>query len=292
MEIYQLKYFVEVAKKENMNHVTRDLGISTPALSKAIALLESELGVLLFERQGKRLKLNQNGKAFLARSSHILDLIQEATIETKATPNTLNVTIAGREIFLGLIALPLIHSLRKKYLDVQTNFLNCTGEEALKNAANGNCDFAIATQKPPESFAQKMIFEFEMVTCLGKNHPLYPQVKKGHVFPISKIMEETFVAPNSIIYGEMGGSISFDGWRDDIHPRKIKFVTSSLQLILDLVQSGEALAYLPKFYVERMELEYIRIRGCKFNCNKQIYLSTSKHEKIGWIANAISSFKM
>lgn len=292
MEIYQLKYFVEVAKKENMNHVTRDLGISTPALSKAISLLESELGVQLFERQGKRLKLNSKGKAFLMKSSQILDLIQEAAAVTKSTPSQLNVTIAGGEIFLGTIFLPLIQSLRRMYPDIQVNFVNCTEDEALKHAANGNCDFAITTQRPPDHFAQKQIFEFEMVACLGINHPLYAQVQKGKIFPISQVIQEAFVAPNTIIYGELGGGLSYDGWRDDIHPRNIKFVTSSLQLILDIVHSGEAIAYLPKFYADKMELARIKISGCKFKCLSQVYLSTTKQQKIGWVANALSNFKI
>ncbi len=292
MEIYQLRYFVEVAKRENMNHVTRDLGVSTPALSKAISLLESELGIQLFDRFGKRLKLSQSGKAFLNKAGAILDLIQEATVATKRTPSTLNVTVAGRELFLGLVGIPFIERLRQKFPEVQISFIDSSGEDALKSAANGNSDFAISTQKPPVSFAQKQVYEFEMITCLSKNHPLHKQVKSGQVFSISKITEQAFVAPNAIVYGNMGARTSYDGWRDDIHPRKIRYVTSSLKLISDLVQSGAAIAYLPKFYAEQMDFERIKIRGCEFSCEQKVYLSTAKHEKIGWISNAIFSFKM
>lgn len=69
-------------------------------------------------------------------------------------------------------------------------------------------------------------------------------------------------------------------------------ITSSLQLITSLVHSGECIAYLPKFFEDKMGFEQIKISHCEFNCEQNIYLSTSKHEKIGWISNVLSGFKL
>ena len=50
MEIHQLKYFICVAKLESISKAATTLHLSQPALSKSIAKLEDELGVLLFDR--------------------------------------------------------------------------------------------------------------------------------------------------------------------------------------------------------------------------------------------------
>ena len=55
IDLTKLHYFVVVAKYENLTEASKELHISQPALSKAIANLEDDLGISLFYRQGKRL---------------------------------------------------------------------------------------------------------------------------------------------------------------------------------------------------------------------------------------------
>ena len=63
MELFQLRYFLTVAKYENFSKAADELLVSQPSISKAIMQLEQELGVQLFDRNGKRIKLNNAGKA-------------------------------------------------------------------------------------------------------------------------------------------------------------------------------------------------------------------------------------
>ena len=65
MELYQLKYFVQVAKLESISKAACVLHLSQPALSKTIIKLEEELGTQLFDRRGKRIYLNDRGRFFL-----------------------------------------------------------------------------------------------------------------------------------------------------------------------------------------------------------------------------------
>ena len=78
MELTQLKYFLEAAKTENLSQAARNLHISQPSLSKAIQKLEEELGAPLFHRDGRRLRLNQNGKAFLEKTAPAVAQLQAA----------------------------------------------------------------------------------------------------------------------------------------------------------------------------------------------------------------------
>ncbi|GCF07719.1 LysR family transcriptional regulator [Dictyobacter arantiisoli] len=65
MDLLQLKYFQTVARHEHMTHAAEELSIAQPSLSKMIARLEEELGVQLFERRGRQIRLNDFGKIFL-----------------------------------------------------------------------------------------------------------------------------------------------------------------------------------------------------------------------------------
>ena len=61
MELYQLKYFLYAAKYENISKAAQALRVSQPSISRAVASLEKELQVELFERQGKRILLTRAG---------------------------------------------------------------------------------------------------------------------------------------------------------------------------------------------------------------------------------------
>lgn len=62
MDTHQLRSFIEVSKCENMSLAAEELGVSQPSLSQSIRKLESSLGVDLFDRRGRSIRLNENGK--------------------------------------------------------------------------------------------------------------------------------------------------------------------------------------------------------------------------------------
>lgn len=72
MELLPLIYFKTVAYYENMSTAAKQLHITQPALSKSIAQLEGSLGVQLFDRNGRSVKLNRYGRFFLERAEQIL----------------------------------------------------------------------------------------------------------------------------------------------------------------------------------------------------------------------------
>lgn len=74
MKLQQLRYLVEVARHDlNVSEAAQALHTSQPGVSKQIKLLEDELGVVVFERSGKRLSsVTEPGKAILAIAARIL----------------------------------------------------------------------------------------------------------------------------------------------------------------------------------------------------------------------------
>ena len=61
MTLNQLRYFLAVAEHENYRRAAEKLYISQPSLSRSISSLEAELGVLLFDKNGRGIELTKEG---------------------------------------------------------------------------------------------------------------------------------------------------------------------------------------------------------------------------------------
>lgn len=110
MELYQLKYFLYAAKYENISKAAQALRVSQPSISRAVASLEKELQVELFERQGKRILLTRAGLTFREQISPILWKLEGLGDEMK------KVQKGGDTIRLNAMSVvPLLSGIIKKF---------------------------------------------------------------------------------------------------------------------------------------------------------------------------------
>ncbi|MEY8585148.1 LysR family transcriptional regulator [Ligilactobacillus animalis] len=95
MNLKQIDYALEAAKTLNFNQAAQNLFISQPALSYQIKELENEIGFLIFERQGKSIKLTAAGRQFCQRLTNIKRQLTEAIEQGQnfATRYAENITI-------------------------------------------------------------------------------------------------------------------------------------------------------------------------------------------------------
>ena len=93
MELGQIKYFILVARLQNMSKAAQALGIAQPTLSRSITGLERELGTQLFDRSGKKLTLNERGKHFLESAQRAVDELDNAVASAKGGLADSTVTI-------------------------------------------------------------------------------------------------------------------------------------------------------------------------------------------------------
>lgn len=79
MNLYHLRYFQTLAHLEHYTKAAEALGITQPSLSHAISLLEGELGVKLFEKEGRNVVLTRYGKLFLDDIERAINIIDESS---------------------------------------------------------------------------------------------------------------------------------------------------------------------------------------------------------------------
>ena len=78
MEIRNITTFVRVAELQSFSRAAEQLGYSQSAVTVQIRQLEQELGLLLFERIGKQVRLTENGSRFVLRALDILNAVDAA----------------------------------------------------------------------------------------------------------------------------------------------------------------------------------------------------------------------
>lgn len=85
MNLYHLRYFATLAHLEHYTKAAEILSITQPSLSHAIASLEKELGVKLFEKEGRNVVLTKCGQAFLIDVEQALDMIDSSVNKLQMT---------------------------------------------------------------------------------------------------------------------------------------------------------------------------------------------------------------
>ncbi|SEK99551.1 LysR substrate binding domain-containing protein [Paenibacillus sp. cl141a] len=144
MEMLQLKYFVTVARLEHMTKAAEELHIAQPALSKTISRLEENLGVPLFERQGRQIRLNPYGRAFLAKATAALQLLEEGRREVE--------DLAGLEHGRIHLALSNMEQLReplrlflREHPKVNFHIIQSSMEDMVQTIEHNEVDFFLTS---------------------------------------------------------------------------------------------------------------------------------------------------
>ena len=143
MEIEQLKQFDTIARLGTMTAAARELNITQPALSRSIARLESELGIQLFERQGKRIALRSEGEHVLEYTRTILRderLLRMAVDEVRSREGALTVATVAPAPLWRLTALcverlpgQLLTSKMMSQSDMERAIINCEVDLAISS---------------------------------------------------------------------------------------------------------------------------------------------------------------
>ena len=85
MNLYHLRYFVTLAHLEHYTKAAEILAITQPSLSHAISSLEKELGVKLFEKDGRNVVLTKCGQAFLTDVEQSLEMLDSSVNRLQMT---------------------------------------------------------------------------------------------------------------------------------------------------------------------------------------------------------------
>lgn len=143
-EYYRIFYYA--AKYGNLTQAAEVLHGSQPNLSRAIRLLEEELGCVLFVRSNRGMSLTPEGERLYSRVRAAVEQIQSAENEIQNAVKMQEgcITIGVSETALRMLVLPVLGVFKKKYPGVHIRILNNLTAQAIESAGKGLVDFAVA----------------------------------------------------------------------------------------------------------------------------------------------------
>ena len=145
VEFRLLKYFLAVAREENITKAANVLHITQPTLSRQLAQLEEDLNVKLFIRGKRSIVLTNEGMLLRRRAEEIIDLVdktQKELLEQEANIDG-TITIGYGELYAVDILARIIKEFKKKHPLVKFNLYTASGELVKERLDRGLIDIGI-----------------------------------------------------------------------------------------------------------------------------------------------------
>lgn len=145
MELRTLRYFLAVAREENMTEAANVLHVTQPTLSRQIADLERELGVELFERTNRSCALTGDGMRLRQRAEEILALVDQTESEMgdQGLGIAGNIRIGAGETQAMSYVLDTFAALRRDYPAVTIELYTGNADATEERLERGLLDFAL-----------------------------------------------------------------------------------------------------------------------------------------------------
>lgn len=131
MDIRKLKYFIAVAEELHFHRAAEKLHMTQPPLTQQIQALEHELGVKLFERNKRQVRLTPAGAVFYEEASRVLSQlersIQTVQLASQGIIGHLNIAFIGSAE--GGIMVDVLKIFRQRFPQIQLNLLEMTSAQ-------------------------------------------------------------------------------------------------------------------------------------------------------------------
>ena len=174
MELRQLRYFVAVAEERNFTRAAERLNMTQPPLSRQIQQIEDMVGLALFERGARPLKLTEAGRVFYAQARRLLEESDELL------PLTRRLAQLAERIVIGFVPSTLygplpdvIRAFREAAPLIQISLIEMFTIEQLSALKGGRIDVGFGRLRFDESqLAREVLVEEPLIAALPAGHAL------------------------------------------------------------------------------------------------------------------------
>ncbi|WP_422038591.1 LysR family transcriptional regulator [Roseibium sp.] len=177
-----MRYFMAAAEAGSIRAASRELNVASSAVNRQILWLEDALGMQLFDRVGRRIRLSQAGELLLAHIRRTYSDFEGTVAELDALKGLRrgSVSIASVESVSEKLLPALISSFRKRYPGIHVSVSVSSSQDAAAKVEAAEADVGF-TFDPPENSALTVAFEHELVigALMSPMHPLAKQGRLG-----------------------------------------------------------------------------------------------------------------
>ena len=285
LNLRQLEFFKNLAEIEQMTQTAERLNTTQPNLSHALNKLEEELGVKLFDRVGRNIRLTKYGAIYYEYVAQALTLLEHGERELKEliSPEKGQVNFAFTYTMGPLVAPTLITEFRQipGNQDIAFNLSQNNSSTIMKLLSNQEIDLALCSKMedhPHVSF-EKIVQE-DIVLIVAIDHPL------AHLTSIS--LEETSPYPFVYFNRASGLRTYIDGILNHVGVTPIiALEVEEDHTMVGFVSFGYGIALIPRIAgLESYAVKIIEIKN--FSSHRYLYLA---HLKDSYLSPAVLNFK-
>src|ERR1035437_2771642 len=175
MELRHLRYFVAVATEKSFRRAAERLHISQPPLSMQIKRFEGELGLELFERTSRSVRLSPAGENLLPLATSILDAADRLKTAAKQSAEGAigSLSIGYLLSSLGPLLAEAMRTFHAAHPNVQISLIEQRAPQQIEAILNGSLDLALTHGKVEQSELTAEVFsETDVAIALNRGHRL------------------------------------------------------------------------------------------------------------------------
>lgn len=274
-----------LAKIQHMTKAAEKLSISQPALSRSIARLEDELGVPLFERQGRSIHLNRYGELFERRVERILNEYQLGLKELQqlVDPNHGEISLGFLHTLGTNIVPDLIRLFRTKHPDIHFSLKQNYTHLQLKHLLSGDLDLCLmAKMDVPKPIHWTELWRDELFAIVPSDHPL----SKRSSITIHELANESFILMKPGYALRLQADNLFEQANFQPH---ITFEGDEVSTVAGFVIAGLGVSILPDgLEIDQKGISKLHITG--MNAERVIGMAWSEGRYLSPAAKAFKQF--
>lgn len=182
MTFQQLQYFLEVHRTGSVTKAAKNLFVSYPSVSVAIANIEKELGIILFARGPKGLSLTEQGQQVLEYANTITQAYMQMNNLRQEGRRAIRINAGDYETFGKAFA-----KLVEEYgtdCDTDIMMLTCNADDSFRSLVTGEVDLSVLAfmsynvdnvenRIKRDALEKEELARIPLAVCLGKSHRLY-----------------------------------------------------------------------------------------------------------------------
>lgn len=276
MELRQLECFVALAEELHFGRAAARMRITQPPLSRQIKQLEDDLGLLLFERSSRQVKMTPAGHSFVQDARHLLEYSARATKNAKrAFSNGAGRITLGYTAVSAYRLLPeMLTAARKELPNLEIKLREMVTSDLTQQLLAGALDVALLRAVPAQPHIQKTLLLREpMIVALPKDHPL----ERLDTIHLQDLHRQPLVyydpSDGKYFYDRLAGALALL----DVQPNYVQAASQTLTM-LTLVRAGLGIGVVPASSTE------LRLEGVVFRplisdppMHADIYIAWNTH---------------
>lgn len=257
MDIRQLVYFLTIAEEGNISRAAERLHIAQPPLSQQLKRLEEELGIVLMERNTRKMHITDAGQLLQKRAKQIVDLMEKTVKEIRDLKEGLQGTLSiGSISSAGKMLMSVkIQNFHQKYPDVNFHVREGGTPEILELIKSGVVEIGIIRTPINQDIFEYINLPDEPMVA-GALADLFWDDNKGYV-DITELEGKPLMMHN-----RYASSIEETCMKSGFQPRVICRIDDT-RILIDWANNGMGIAIIPRDMiglVPKVNLDYREIK--------------------------------